>query len=122
MIVLCLVVILGSLTVSLIIAYLYLKLLFLISERYTPYSHNKYHYSSGNKGKYTGDTINFVIFLKIIYHFTHLHNIWSGLRYPFRKHYTNSEIYGVDCNEKGKGYDECNQRNQKPHFHNGNVT
>lgn len=125
MIVLCLVIILGilgSLTISLIIAYLYVKLIFLISERYTPYSRNKSYYSSGNKGQYTGETINFVIFLKSIYHVTHLHNIWSGLRYPFRKRYTNSEIYRVDCNEEYKGYDECNQRNPKPRFHADNLS
>ena len=114
-------VILVSLTISLIIAYLYVKLIFLISERYASHFRNKPRYSSRSKGQYTSETINFVIFLKSIYHFTHLHNIWSGLRYPFRKHYANSEIKRVYCNEECKGYDECNQGNPKPRFHNGNV-
>ena len=115
-------IILGSLIISLIIAYLYVKLIYLVSERYTPYSRNKSKYPSCSKGQYTSDTINFVIFLKSIYQFTHLNDIWSRLRYPFRKHYANSKINGVYCNEEYKSYDECNQGSPKPLFHNNTLS
>jgi len=110
-------IVLGSLIISLTIVYLYVKLIYLISERYTPYSRNKSKYPSGNKGQYTSDTINIVKFLKGIYSFTHLHDIWSGLRYPFRKPDTNSAINKVYCNEEYEGYDECNGGSPKPRFH-----
>ena len=111
-----------SLIISVTITYLYIKLIFLVSERYTLYSRNKSSYPSGDKGEYTSDTIKFVVFLKSIYHFTHLNDIWSRLGYPFRKHYANSKINGVYCNEESKGSDENNQGSPETCFHTGNIS
>ena len=59
-------IILVSFIISLLIAYGYVRLIFLN----------------------TNKAITFSIFLKNLYHFTHFHNIWSGVRYIFRKGYT----------------------------------
>jgi hypothetical protein len=115
-------IIIGSVIISLIIAYIYVKLLFLISKRYIPHFCNQKKYSSGNEGEYTGDAINFVVFLKCLYDATHLRNIWSILRYSFRKCYTNSEIYSVNTNKENQGYAKCNQGSPKPSFHNDKST
>lgn len=114
-------IILASLIISVAITYLYIKLIFLVSERYTPYSRNKSSYTSGDKGEYTSDTIKFVIFLKSIYCFTHLHDILRRFRYALGKINTNSEISTVYCNEEQEGYNKCNGGTPKPCFHAANL-
>ena len=120
MIILCLMiigVILVSLITSLMIGYLYVKLIFLIGERYAPYFRNKSDNTSGDERQYTCESINFIIFLKCIANTLHLPYIQSIFWYPFRIHKMNTKVDTIHANKKGESYQKDYEGNPKGFLH-----
>ena len=110
-----------SIIISVVVAYWLIKLLFPIGERYIFHFCNKPEKETRTKRQYAGDTINFIIFLKCIYDFLHLNNVWSSIRNAFRVSNIKSATYSVNSNKEYEGYYENNNRSPKPLFHNGDI-
>jgi hypothetical protein len=118
------VIIISSIIIGLIIAFIYVKLLSLISpSKGNPLRfRNNPNYPTGNKRQYTDEPFNFIIFLKCIYYFTHLHCIWDGIRYSIGILNTKSPINAVNTNKENKSYAEYNQGIPKSELHTANTS
>ena len=110
-------VIIGAFAISLFITYIYVKLIFSIGKRYSSRFSYKPTCSSREKGNYTDDTINFIVFLKCIYNITHLNSVWNVLRYTFRILKFQSKIKPIYTDKEGQGDKEDNKRSPKPLLH-----
>ncbi len=110
-------IILGSIIVSLIITYFLVKLISLVGERYAFYLRNHIVYKTGTQGQDTNESINFIIFLKSIYKFAHLNNMWNGVWYPFGKLKSNSKVNTVYSEKECECYTEGYNRSPKSCFH-----
>jgi hypothetical protein len=115
-------IVIGSIIVSVIITYFMVKLIFLIGERYISFLCQNPKYKTGTKGNYINEPFNFIIFLKCIYNFLHLNNIYFGIRYPFGKPKVNPQVYAINYNKQQKCDTENYNRSPKSPFHETTIS
>ena len=110
-----------SIIISLIIAYLAIKLMMLIGERYIFRSSNQVKNKARTKRENADYSINLVEFLENIYYFLHLSNIWSRFRDAFRVSNVNSAVGEVNTDKKNECHNESDNTCPKTLSHSGRI-